>query len=164
MPVGFLSGLVKDRVEAFEWFNSPYIQPQDVVYIGLRDVDSGEREILRKNGVKCFSMTEVDRLGISAVMEKALDHVNPKRDRPIHLSYDVDGNDPSVCPSTGTSVFGGLSYREARFICESVYDTGLLVGMDVTEVNPSLGTPKDAETTARVAVDLIRFGLGFKLL
>ncbi len=50
-------------------------------------------------------------MGIAKVMELALDHVNPKRNRPIHLSYDVDGNDPTVCPATGTAVLGGLSYR-----------------------------------------------------
>jgi len=165
MPVGFLSGLVKDRVEGFEWLKSPYIKPQDVVYIGLRDVDTGERQILKEHGVKCFSMTEVDKLGIVAVMQQALDYVNPTRTRPIHLSYDVDGNDPTVCPATGTAVMGGLSYREARYICETLHDTGLLVGMDVAEVNPSLGaTPKDVAITSQVAVDLVRFALGHKLL
>jgi len=165
MPVGFLSGLVKERIQPFEWMESSYITPQDVVYIGLRDVDSGERALLKEHGVKCFSMSDVDRLGIVSVMEQALDHVNPNRDRPIHLSYDVDGNDPSVCPATGTAVMGGLSYREARYICETVHDTGLLVGMDVAEVNPSLAaTPKEAHITATVAVDLVRFALGYKLL
>jgi len=42
--------------------------------------------------------------GIGKVVEMALDHVNPQRDRPIHLSFDVDALDPSVAPSTGTPV------------------------------------------------------------
>jgi arginase len=57
-------------------------------------------------------------------------------DRPIHLTYDIDAIDPHVCPSTGTKVRGGLSYREARHICEAVSETGRLVGMDIVEVNP----------------------------
>ncbi len=59
MPVGFVSGLVKQKIEGFEWLNSPYISPKDVVYIGLRDVDSGERTLLKEHGIKCFSMTDV---------------------------------------------------------------------------------------------------------
>lgn len=58
--------------------------------------------------------------GIVKIMEMALDHVNPKRDKPIHLSFDVDGIDPTYCPSTGTTVKGGLTYREAIYICETV--------------------------------------------
>lgn len=90
------------------------------MYIGLRDVDFGEKRILREHGIKVFSMTEVDKFGIGKIMEMALDHVNPNRDRPIHLSFDVDAIDPLVVPSTGTKVKGGLTYREARHICEAI--------------------------------------------
>jgi len=71
------------------------------VYIGLRDVDPPEKKILRQYGIKAFSMHEVDKYGIGRVMEMALDHVCRDRDTPIHLSFDVDGLDPSVAPSTG---------------------------------------------------------------
>jgi hypothetical protein len=71
------------------------------VYIGLRDVESSEKKILKKLGIKAFSMHEVDKYGIGKVVEMALDVVNPKRNRPIHLSFDVDALDPTVAPSTG---------------------------------------------------------------
>jgi len=162
MPVAFLMGLVKGEVPGFEWLH-PCLTPDRIVYIGLRDVDFGEKKILREQGIKVFSMTEVDKFGIGKVMEMALDHVNPKRDKPIHLSYDVDGIDPQVIPSTGTRVRGGLSYREARHICEAVSETGRLVSLDIVEVNPAIGTPKDVEETASVAVDLVKSALGRKL-
>ena len=63
----------------------------------------------------------------------ALDHVNgntSRRDRPIHLSFDVDAMDPTVAPSTGTPVRGGLTFREGHYICEAIYETGALVGLD----------------------------------
>jgi arginase len=69
------------------------------VYVGLRDVDPPERKILHEQGIRCFSMHEVDKHGIGKVMEMALDHVNPGRDRPTHLTFDVDALDPSVAPS-----------------------------------------------------------------
>jgi len=163
MPVAFLMGLFdSNTVPGFDWLQ-PCLTPDQIVYIGLRDVDSGEKKILRKYGIKVFSMTEVDKFGIGKVMEMALDYVNPKRDKPIHLSYDVDGIDPLVVPSTGTTVKGGLTYREARHICESVAETGRLVGIDLVEVNPAIGSEKDVHETASVAVDIAKSALGQKL-
>ena len=102
MPVSFLLG-IGSKVEKFSWVQ-PILKPERLVYIGLRDVDPGEKKILREHNIKAFSMHEVDKYGIGKVVDMALDHVNPKRDRPIHLSFDVDALDPSVAPSTGTPV------------------------------------------------------------
>lgn len=102
MPVSFLMGLGQ-QVEEFAWVKSQ-LKPENLVYIGLRDVDAGEKKILRENNIKAFSMHEVDKYGIGKVVDMALDHVNPDRKKPIHLSFDVDALDPSVAPSTGTPV------------------------------------------------------------
>lgn len=75
------------------------------VYIGLRDIDNGEKRILRENGIRCFTMHEVDRYGIGKVMEMSLDHLMGGREMPIHLSFDVDALDPSVAPSELRSAF-----------------------------------------------------------
>jgi arginase len=101
-PVAFLMGLA-GHVPGFEWLK-PCLRPDRIVYIGLRDIDPPEKKILRTLGIKAFSMHEVDKYGIGKVMDMALDHVNPNRDRPIHLSFDVDALDPTVAPSTGESV------------------------------------------------------------
>jgi len=163
MPVGFLMGLEQHPVAGFEWLK-PCLATDRIVYIGLRDVDEGEKVLLKKHNIKAFSMTEVDRLGIGEVVKQALDHVNPKRDRPVHLSFDVDGIDPTVVPSTGTRVKGGLTFREARHICESVYETGKLVSMDIVEVNPKIGTEQNVKDTAAISVELAKFALGSRLI
>lgn len=80
------------------------------VYIGLRDIDAGEKHILKSLGIKVFTMHDVDRHGIGKVVDMALAHVGAAR--PIHLSFDVDALDPTVAPSTGTPVRGGLTFRE----------------------------------------------------
>jgi arginase len=103
MPVSFLMGLKGNDIPEFSWVK-PALKANRLVYIGLRDVDAGEKRILKENGIRAFSMHEVDRYGIGTVVELALDHVNPNRDRPVHLSFDVDAMDPSVAPSTGTPV------------------------------------------------------------
>jgi arginase len=102
MPLSFLLG-IGSKVDEFAWVK-PVLTPDRLVYIGLRDLDIGEKRLLRAYNIKAFSMHEVDKYGIGKVVEMALDHVNPNRDRPIHLSFDVDALDPSVAPSTGTPV------------------------------------------------------------
>lgn len=136
MPLSFLLGIAGEIPKAesgpqpFSWIK-PVLRPDRLVYIGLRDVDDGEKKILREHNIRAFSMHEVDKYGIGRVVELALAHVNPDGNRPIHLSFDVDALDPSVAPSTGTPVRGGLTFREGHYICEAIAETGLLVGLDI---------------------------------
>ncbi|KAJ2850510.1 Arginase, catabolizes arginine to ornithine and urea [Coemansia brasiliensis] len=166
-PLSFVLGLCdKDEVPAnspFEWIK-PCIRKNRLVYIGLRDVDAAEKVILRKHGIRAFSMHDVDKHGIGRVVEMALDHVNPDRSRPIHMSFDVDALDPSVAPATGTPVRGGLTFREGHYICEAVAETGCLVALDLVEVNPLLGDPESLRQTVAVGCSLVRSSLGESLL
>ena len=137
MPVSFLLGLeMQEENSPFAWV-PPVLKPNKIVYIGLRDVDSGEKKILKENNIKAFSMHEVDKYGIGKVVEMALDHVNPKRDLPIHLSFDVDALDPSVAPSTGTPVRGFINattFHQSNAFLRS--EVGLHSGRDITFVKP----------------------------
>ncbi|KAL8727324.1 MAG: hypothetical protein Q9181_005747 [Wetmoreana brouardii] len=163
MPVAFLTGLAEEkREEVFGWLKQEQrISLKKLVYIGLRDVDRGEKKILRDNGIKAFSMHDIDRHGIGRVMEMALAHIGT--DTPIHLSFDVDALDPQWAPSTGTPVRGGLTLREGDYIAECVHETGSLVAMDLVEVNPSLEAVGAAETI-RAGCSLVRCALGDTLL
>jgi len=147
MPVAFLSGMIDDKkVPGFEWLHCEdrqYLDTRRIVYVGLRHLDYQEKRIIYKCGIKAFSMQEVDKYGIGKVMQMALDHIDPKRRRPIHLSFDIDSMDPSVCPCTGTTVSGGLTYREANYVCEVPAETGRLVSMDITEFNSTLPGKKE---------------------
>jgi arginase len=96
---------------------------------------------------------------------KALESVNKDLKRPIHLSFDVDALDPSVAPSTGTPVRGGLTFREGHYICEAIYETGCLVALDLMEVNPTLMTTEaDVIQTLSVGQSLIRSAMGESLI
>jgi len=164
MPVGFLLGLVAEKVPGLEPWFKPTLTPDRIVYIGLRDVDYAEKLLLRKLGIKAFSMHDVDEFGIGKIMKKALKHLAPLRHRPIHISFDVDSIDPQFVPATGTPVMGGLTMREAAYICEAVSETGLLVGVDMVEVNPKIGTEREREQTVQVAVGIIKSALGHQLV
>ena len=167
MPVAFLTGLAKSTEKGiFDWVANefptrPALSVTKLVYIGLRDVDRGEKQILRENGIKAFSMHDIDKHGIGKVVELALAHIGT--DTPIHLSFDVDALDPQWAPSTGTPVRGGLTLREGDYIAECVHETGQLVAMDLVEVNPSLEVAGASETV-RAGVSLVRCALGDTLL
>lgn len=163
MPAAFLTGLAKsDNNDMFGWLQrDQMINLTKLVYIGLRDVDRGEKKLLRDNGIKAFSMHDIDRHGIGRVVEMALAHIGAAT--PIHLSFDVDALDPQYAPSTGTPVRGGLTLREGDYIAEAVHQTGQLVAMDLVEVNPSLEVAGASETV-RAGVSLVRCALGDTLL
>ncbi|MBW0476152.1 hypothetical protein O181_015867 [Austropuccinia psidii MF-1] len=165
-PLSFLLSTLhagKD-LEPFKWIK-PILRPDRLVYIGLRDIDHAERDILRKNNILCFTMHEIDKYGIGKVLEMTLNTVNRHQNVPIHLSFDVDALDPSVAPATGTPVRGGLSFREGHYVCEEIYKTGCLVALDLMEVNPTLMTNEsDVAQTLNVAQSLIRSALGETLL
>ncbi|KAL4810257.1 arginase [Aspergillus unguis] len=163
MPMAFLTGLAtEEKKDIFGWLSEDRrVNLRKLVYIGLRDVDRGEKQLLREHGIKAFSMHDIDRHGIGRVVEMALAHIG--NDTPIHLSFDVDALDPQWAPSTGTPVRGGLTLREGDFICECVHETGNLISMDLVEVNPSLEAV-GASDTIRTGCSLVRSALGDTLL
>jgi len=136
------------------------IDVERTVLIGLRDVDAGERARIKELGVRAFSMTEIDRLGMERVMELALEIVGSEP-RGVHVSFDMDGIDPREAPGTGTAVPGGLTYREAHLAMEMIADSGALGSLDVTETNPILD---EHNRTAALAVELILSALGKTIL
>jgi arginase len=107
------------------WFalKNGYVKKETSVLIGLRDVDEIEKSMLRDSGVRAFSMSDVDKLGMKAVMEEAL-RIAGSGGRPIHVSFDMDAIDPSEAPGTGTPVRGGLTYREAHLALEMAFESG----------------------------------------
>ena len=167
MPLAWLTGLAcphKGREDIFGWIargEEAPVKLAKLVYIGLRDVDPGEKRILREHKVRAFSMHDIDRWGIGRVMDLALEYLG--EETPVHLSFDVDALDPQWAPSTGTPVRGGLTLREGDFICECVHGTGRCVGIDLVEVNPLLEA-NGREETVRAGVSLVRCALGDTLL
>nr|XP_045010183.1 arginase-2, mitochondrial [Jaculus jaculus] len=162
-PVSFLLRELQDKVPqlpGFSWIK-PCISSPNIVYIGLRDVDPAEHFILKNYDIQYFSMRDIDQLGIQKVMEQTFDLLIGKRQRPIHLSFDIDAFDPTLAPATGTPVVGGLTYREGMYITEEIHNTGLLSALDLVEVNPQLATSEEeAKATASLAVDVIASSFG----
>jgi arginase len=139
---------------------APKLQTSNIVIVGARDLDSGEQALLRTHHVHVFTMSDIDRLGMSEVMGQAI-ALAGRHEHAIHLSLDLDSLDPREAPGVGTPVRGGLSYREAHLAMEMIAHSHRLVSMDVVEVNSIL----DRENaTAQLAVELILSALGKKIL
>ena len=156
MPLAALCGLGDQRLVQLWEEATPVIDPGHVAILGARDLDEGEKRNLSQAGVMVMGMEQVDRLGLVACMEKALERVTADVDG-LYLSFDMDAMDPRHAPGVGTPVPGGLTYREAHLICELVAETGKLVGMDAVEVNSILDVHNQ---TALLAVEFVLSALG----
>ncbi len=137
-----------------------HIAVERTVLIGLRDVDAGERRRIAELGVRAFSMSEIDRLGMVRVMDEAISLASTGPGS-VHVSFDMDGIDPREAPGTGTAVPGGLTYREAHLAMEMLSQAGVLGSLEVTETNPILD---EHNRTAALAVELILSALGKTIL
>jgi arginase len=132
------------------------VAPERMVFIGLRDVDEGEKRAIRELGVRAFTMADIDRIGMARVIEQAL-AIACDGAASLHVSFDMDGIDPAEAPGVGTPVRGGLTYREAHLLMEAVASSGALGSLEITEINPILDRENQ---TAILAVELISSALG----
>ena len=135
------------------------LSPEDVVMIGVRELDPQERDRLRESGITVYTMRDIDERGIGAVIREALAKL-AHRQR-LHVSLDMDGLDPLVVPGVGTTVPGGLTYREAQLLMEIIADTGRLSSLDIVEINPVLD---QRNQTAQIAVELAASLFGKSIL
>ena len=138
----------------------PCIDAKNIVFIGLRDVQSCELEIINKTKITYFTTQDIDKVGINEVIARALDKINPQLNRKIHVSFDIDAIDPMSAPSTGTPVYGGLTLREALCIGEQIHSTNMLCGLDLVEVNPAIGDQIDVKRTVESGIATILAFLG----
>ncbi|MCW8876029.1 MAG: arginase [Kangiellaceae bacterium] len=159
MPLAHLLGY-GDKELASICGDEPAIKPEDVVLIGLRDIDPVEREFINRSGVTAFTMRDIDQLGMPEVCRRALAIVN-KDTAGFHISFDLDGCDPEVIPGTGTKVSGGVSLREAHLLLEECASDGRMTSMEVVELNPFLD---QANVSAERAVAFIQSAFGRSIL
>ncbi len=138
----------------------PKVKVENVVIIGARSLDNGEKKLIKDKGIKVFTMHEIDRLGMTKVMEETISYLKDKTDG-VHLSFDLDGLDPSDAPGVGTPVNGGVSYRESHLAMEMLAEADIITSAEFVEVNPILD---EKNKTAIAAVALMGSLFGEKLL
>jgi len=181
MPLAHAMGWFAKRAHGFDWTHSEIknrLPETHLGYIGLRDIDDLERQLLHSSDICSTTMHHVDRYGACNLTEKILNLIDPDSDSPIHVSLDIDSCDPSIAPGTGTTARGGLWYREVHVILEAIASTRRLVSMDLVEVNPVLDRyderhhhgdlpefkNKRVGETAQLGLGCIRSALGATIL
>ncbi len=138
----------------------PMVEPACVALVGVRDLDPGERDIIRATGVRVFTMRDIDERRLRAVMEDAI-AIASEGTAGFHVSFDVDWIDPSDAPGVGTPVWGGATYREGHLAMEMIHDSGRMLSAEVVEVNPVLDHENE---TAVLATEMILSAFGKKIL
>jgi arginase len=141
------------------WGGGAVVRPEDVVFIGLRALDEGERSLVRELGLRAYTMKDIDRRGIAEIAGEALSQLSSV-DR-LHVSFDADALDPNLAPGVGTPLPGGLTYREAHLLMELLADSGAVTSVDLVEVNPFLDVQN---RTAQIMVEMVASLLGKRIL
>lgn len=159
MPLAVSLGLGHKRLTSILKDN-PKVKPENVVLIGVRDLDEGEKELLKKLNIKVYTMHEIDRLGMPRVMEEVISYIKARTDG-VHLSFDLDGIDPSEAPGVGTPVIGGITYRESHLALEMLSEANIVTSVEFVEVNPMLD---ERNKTADLTVALAGSLFGEKLI
>jgi len=159
MPLSSVLGIGAPELVNLGGF-APKVNAANAALIGIRDLDDQEREIVRSSGIRTFTMRDIDELGMSRVMREAI-AVATDGTVGFHLSFDLDGLDPEIAPGVGTPVRGGIGFREAHLLMEMVADSGRMVSMEATELNPILDTKNK---TAELVVELIASAFGKRIL
>lgn len=139
---------------------TPKLIPEFCVHVGARDVDAGERELIRELGLRFITMREIDERGMSACMDEAI-AIASRASGGYAVTFDVDALDPGDAPGSGTLVRGGLSYREAHLAMEKISDAGGMRSLEVVEINTALDVNNK---TAELGVELILSALGKTIL
>jgi len=159
MPLAILLGYGPKELTHIGGF-APKVRPEDCVVIGVRDVDPGERDLARSIGLKVFTMRDLDELGMSRVMDEAID-IASRYTVGFHATFDIDFVDPTYAPGVGTPVPGGGTYRESHLAMEKIFDSGKALSIELTEINAVL----DIENrTGNLGAELILSALGKKIM
>ncbi len=148
---------IKELVNLY--YEGQKINPENICYVGIRDLDKGEKQLMKEAKVTVFTISDIDRLGFSEVVKRVKQFFVEKCDT-VHISFDMDALDPSIAPGTGVPVPGGLTYREALLLMEEMSNLNLVNSMEIVEVNPILD---DRNCTAIMAVEIATRILGKKL-
>jgi arginase len=159
MPLAAVLGFGDSRLTHVGGF-APKLEPRFCAHVGARDIDAGERELIRELGIRFFTMREIDERGMAACMAEAVS-IAARAPAGYAVTFDVDALDPGDAPGSGTLVRGGLTYREAHLGMEMIADNGGMRSLEVVEINTALDVNNK---TAELGVELILSALGKTIL
>jgi arginase len=159
MPLAALLGYGAPEMTHIAGF-APKLDPRYCAHIGARDLDPAERELIRKLGIRFFTMREIDERGMSVCIDEAI-AIAKQAAGGYYVTLDVDALDPGDAPGSGTVVRGGLTYRESHLALEKIAEAGGMIAFEVVEINTALDSNN---RTAELGVELILSAMGKTIL
>ncbi len=156
-PLAYVTG--QQGFEGFPEITHP-VDAKNICIFGARSVDPAELKALKENDICIYDMRAIDEKGIVAPISEFLRQVSASNGF-LHVSLDVDFLEPGIAPAVGTTVPGGVTFREAHLVMELLHDSGLVSSLDLVELNPFLD---DRGRTARLMVDLTASLMGRTVL
>jgi arginase len=159
MPLSALMGVGAPELTHIAGF-APKLDPRFCAHIGARDIDQGERELIRQLGMRFFTMREIDERGINSCIDEAI-AIASRASAGYSVTFDIDALDPGDAPGSGTLVRGGLTYREAHLALEKISEAGGMRSLELVEINTALDVNN---RTAEIGVELILSALGKTIL
>lgn len=160
MPLAVNLGLGDERLINVAK-DAPAVKFENVVIIGARSIDEGEKALIKEKKIKIFTMHEIDRMGMSKVIEETVAYLKARQVDGVHISIDLDALDPIYTPGVGTPVPGGITYRESHLAMEMLEEAKIITSCEFVEVNPILD---ERNKTADTAVALMGSLMGEKLV
>jgi arginase len=131
------------------------IKKENMLYIGLKDLDQAEIDLIRKEQLASVTMMEILHHGLKSAFEQI--QKLQERVKHIWVSLDLDAIDVAYAPGTPMPNYGGFTYREITSLCKYIGKTCQLVGMDIVELAPR---EDRNDKTTRLAVELVSELLG----
>lgn len=159
MPMAAALGLGHERLTHLLGF-APKVRPENAVLIGMRDLDPPEKALIRSVDLPVFTMNHIDRRGLADIVDTVLPDLARRVDH-LHVSFDLDAVDPSVVRGVGTPVPGGLTYREAHLLMETIAECRCMKSLEISEVNPILDR---GNQSAEFGAALIASAFGMRIL
>jgi len=138
------------------YYDGVKVDPKNICFVGQRDLDEGEKKLMKEAGVTVFTMSDIERQGFPAILKQIVCFFRSHVDM-IHVSFDMDVLDPMFAPGTGIPLPGGLTNREALLLMEEMASTNMVKSAEIVEVNPILDIRNQ---TAILAVSLAARILG----
>lgn len=138
MPLSFLTGLDNPRKLSQSKYLNPKLRFDSLALIGIRDLDKFEDDIINKYRILNYSSNDIKMVGGRDVINRTLAELDPRAEKPIYVSFDIDVFDPEVVKGTGTLAKNGIRLVNAYDMLDCLRDTGRVIGMDMVEVNPEL--------------------------
>lgn len=161
MPLSFLTGL--DKSSKLDFIDNK-LKFQNLLYIGIRDIDKFEEQILKDYNISYIlpKQFNTNYQYVIDTIDRFIGNGNNQINKnPIHISFDVDSIDPKYIPCTGTAVSEGLEMFQTKKVIDYLFKNHKIIGLDIVELNLELGKDSDKFKSLYNTIDLFR-GTVFK--